>query len=51
MIDEWNPTGVSRSAESDRVPFNQFGGLGKAYELFGDTLTALLEELNARLAA
>ena len=35
----------------DSVPFNQFGGLGKAYELFGDTLTALLEELNARLAA
>ena len=36
---------------NDSVPFNQFGGLGKAYELFGDTLTALLEELNARLAA
>ena len=50
MIDEWNPTGVSRSAESDSVPFNQFGGLGKAYELFGDTLTALLEELNSKLA-
>jgi len=35
----------------DQVPFNQFGGLGKAYELFGDRLQALLEELNARLAA
>jgi len=35
----------------DSVPFNQFGGLGKAYELFGDRLPAILEELNARLAA
>ena len=35
----------------DSVPFNQFGGLGKAYELFGDKLPALIEELNARLAA
>ena len=35
----------------DEVPFNQFGGLGKAYELFGDRLPAILEELNVRLAA
>ncbi len=35
----------------DEVPFNQIGGLGKAYELFGDTLSILLAELNARLAA
>lgn len=35
----------------DEVPFNQIGGLGRAYELFGDKLTAILEELNARLAA
>ncbi|QDU74066.1 Type I restriction enzyme R protein [Bremerella volcania] len=35
----------------DDVPFNQIGGLGKAYELFGDQLAAILEELNARLAA
>lgn len=33
------------------APFSQFGGLGKAYELFGDRLPAILEELNARLAA
>ena len=33
------------------VPFNQMGGLGRAHELFGDRLTALLEELNGRLAA
>ncbi|HEY1190782.1 MAG TPA: DEAD/DEAH box helicase family protein [Gemmata sp.] len=33
------------------VPFNQMGGLGKAHQLFGDRLTGLLEDLNARLAA
>ncbi|QDU44302.1 Type I restriction enzyme R protein [Symmachiella dynata] len=33
------------------VPFNQLGGLGHAYELFGDRLSEILEELNARLAA
>jgi type I restriction enzyme R subunit len=33
------------------VPFNQMGGLGKAHELFGDRLTELLNDLNARLAA
>ena len=35
----------------DEVPFNQIGGLGRAYELFGDGLTAILDELNQRLAA
>jgi type I restriction enzyme R subunit len=33
------------------VPFNRMGGLGRAYELFGDALTDLLEDLNLRLAA
>ena len=33
------------------VPFNQTGGLGRAYELFGDTLDAIMDELNTRLAA
>lgn len=33
------------------VPFHDFGGLGRAYELFGDKLAAILDELNARLAA
>ena len=33
------------------APFAQLGGLGKAYELFGGTLPAILEELNRRLAA
>ncbi len=31
------------------APFNQQGGLGKAYELFGDELPDLLEELNVAL--
>jgi type I restriction enzyme R subunit len=35
----------------EEVPFNSIGGLGRAYELFGDTLNAILDELNERLAA
>lgn len=35
----------------DEVPFNQIGGLGRAYELFGDQLSVILDELNTRLAA
>lgn len=35
----------------DYAPFSQRGGLGKAHQLFGDTLPALLEELNNKLAA
>lgn len=33
------------------VPFNSIGGLGRAYELFGDELAVILDELNMRLAA
>lgn len=33
------------------VPFNTIGGLGRAYELFGDKLVTLLDELNQHLAA
>ena len=33
------------------APFNQQGGLGRAYELFGDDLTGLIEELNVELLA
>ena len=33
------------------APFNQQGGLGKAYELFGEELDGLLEELNLELVA
>ena len=35
----------------EEVPFNTIGGLGRAYELFGDKLSGLLDELNMRLAA
>lgn len=45
---------TSLTIESDdleEVPFAQMGGLGKAYQLFGDNLSGILEELNARLAA
>ena len=35
----------------DYAPFSQKGGLGKAHQLFGDALPALLEELNTTLAA
>ena len=45
---------ASLSIEQDdleEVPFNSIGGLGRAYELFGDKLNAILDELNERLAA
>lgn len=35
----------------DLSPFSQRGGLGKAYELFGEQLPTLLDELNEVLAA
>lgn len=35
----------------EEVPFNTIGGLGRAYELFGEQLAAILDELNTRLAA
>lgn len=44
----------SLSIEQDdfeSVPFNQIGGLGRAYELFGERLPQILDDLNARLAA
>jgi type I restriction enzyme R subunit len=44
----------SLSIEQDdfeSVPFNQIGGLGRAYELFGDRLPQILDDLNMRLAA
>ncbi len=44
----------SLSIEQDdleEIPFNVIGGLGRAYELFGDGLVTILTELNTRLAA
>jgi type I restriction enzyme R subunit len=35
----------------DEVPFNQHGGLGKAYQLFGAELPRILTDLNERLVA
>ncbi len=35
----------------EEVPFKQFGGLGKAHQVFGNNLLALLNELNLRLVA
>ena len=33
------------------APFTQRGGLGRAYEVFGEELAGLLDELNLELAA
>ena len=35
----------------DSVPFKPEGGLGKAYQLFGEELWSIMEELNEVLAA
>lgn len=32
-------------------PFDQLGGLGKAYQIFGDKIFDLIEELNQTLVA
>jgi type I restriction enzyme R subunit len=41
---------VSRD-DFDEAPFNARGGLGRVYDLFGEQLDSLLEELNEVLAA
>lgn len=38
-------------ADFDLVPFEQVGGLGKAYQVFGEDLWPLLDQLNEVLAA
>jgi type I restriction enzyme, R subunit len=43
----------SASIEQDDfeiAPFSQMGGIGKAYDLFGERLSDILEEMNERLA-
>lgn len=35
----------------DLAPFAQQGGLGRAYQIFGDNLNKTLDELNVVLAA
>jgi hypothetical protein len=45
---------ISLTIDSDNfgeAQFNQVGGLGRAYELFGDSHISILDELTARLAA
>lgn len=42
---------VINAEDFEGVPFVQHGGLGKAYELFGEQLTPLLDELTEVLAA
>ncbi len=33
------------------TPFNHYGDLGKMYELFGDKMNGIIEELNEALVA
>lgn len=35
----------------ESVPFKPEGGLGKAYQLFGEDLWSIMDELNETLAA
>ena len=42
--------GIERD-DFEFAPFAQEGGLGKVYQLFGDELNALIEQLNESLAA
>lgn len=35
----------------EELPFKQMGGLGRVYQLFGDRLPKIVQELNERLAA
>ena len=42
---------VIEQEDFDEVPFNTMGGLGRAYDLFGDRLNEILADLNVRLAA
>jgi len=52
LIRDHIATAISIEPEDlELSPFNQRGGLGKAYQLFGDRLPALLDELNTVLAA
>ena len=52
LIHDHIATSLSIDAEDfEFAPFNQRGGLGKAHQLFGDILPALLDELNIALAA
>ncbi|HYF37740.1 MAG TPA: type I restriction-modification enzyme R subunit C-terminal domain-containing protein, partial [Prosthecobacter sp.] len=52
LIRDQIATSLSIEADDfDYSPFSQQGGLGRAYQLFGEQLPQLLEELNEALAA
>lgn len=52
MIKNHIATSLELTTEDfDLSPFNQKGGLLKVYNLFGDELDSLIEELNSRLVA
>jgi type I restriction enzyme R subunit len=52
LIRDHIATAISIEPEDlELSPFNQRGGLGKAHQLFGDTLLPLLDELNLKLVA
>ena len=40
-----------RAESFDYTPFVEHGGIGKAYQVFGDRLSPLLNELSEALAA
>ena len=42
---------IEQDELQDATPFSGMGGLGKVYQLFGEGLPGMLEELNERLAA
>ena len=42
---------VIEREDFEDVPFNQWGGLGGAWQAFGEDLDGMLAELNERLAA
>jgi type I restriction enzyme R subunit len=35
----------------DKTPFNAVGGMGKMYQLFGEKMDSLIDEMNEALAA
>ena len=52
MIKDFIASSIHLEQEDfDLVPFNQYGGLGKFYQVFGANYQAIIEELNEQLAA
>jgi type I restriction enzyme, R subunit len=42
---------VEDRADRDVLPFESLASLGKMYELFGDQMDSLIDELNGELVA